>query len=50
MVPPPQSGHSIAMVSDMPLCAAAAPREQQSGKAGIPVTGSPELLSASALG
>lgn len=50
VAPPPQSGHSIALVSDMPLCAVSIPWEQQSGKAGVPVTESPELLSVSALG
>lgn len=44
------SGHLIEMVSDMPLCVASAPWERQSGEAGIPVTGSPELPSVSALG
>lgn len=48
--PPPQSGHSIAVVSDMPFCTASVPWEQQAGKVGIPVTGSPELLSVSVLG
>lgn len=43
--PPPQSGHLIAMVSDMPLCIASVPWEQQAGMAGIPVMRSPEPLS-----
>lgn len=32
--PPPQSGHLIAMVSDMPLCIASVPWEQRAGTAG----------------
>ena len=43
-------GPTPTMVGDMPLCAVSAPWEQQSGKGGIPVTGSPGLLSVSALG
>lgn len=42
--PPPQSGHLIAVVSDMPLCIASVPWEQRAGMAGIPVMRSPERI------
>lgn len=42
--PPPQSGHLIAVVSDMPLCIASVPWEQRAGMVGIPVMGSPKHI------